>query len=149
MSAAIPARLPGSRLLLMMIPLVTIVAFLLLLVVASLEVLSTARAYVGGEGLWSKSQKEAVYFLVRYARTRDELDYRRYQEALAVPLGDRKARVELEKANPDIEAAKRGFIEGGNHADDVQGMAALFRRFRNVSYMGPLSPYGISVPFVS
>jgi len=134
-TSAAPARLPGSRLLLMMIPLVTIVAFLLLLVVAGMEVLSVARAYVGGEGLWSKGQKEAVYFIVRYARTRDELDYRRFRQALAVPLGDRKARVELEKANPDIEAAKRGFIEGGNHPDDVQGMAALFRRFRNVSYI--------------
>ncbi|UUZ52342.1 hypothetical protein LP419_22555 [Massilia sp. H-1] len=29
--------------------------------------LSAGRAYVGGEGLWSKSQKDMVYALARYA----------------------------------------------------------------------------------
>lgn len=131
----IHSRLLGSRLLLMMLPLVAIIGCLLLLVVASMEVLSVARAYVGGEGLWSKAQKEAVYYLVRYAHSREEQDFQRYQDALTVPLGDRKARLELEKAQPDFAAVSRGFIEGRNHPDDVQGMATLFRRFRNVSYI--------------
>ncbi|MBI3045589.1 MAG: GGDEF domain-containing protein [Betaproteobacteria bacterium] len=128
-------RLFGSRLLLMLLPLVTIVACLLLLVVASMEVLSIGRAYVGGEGLWSKAQKDAVYYLVRYARSREENDFRRYHKALAVPLGDRTARIELEKPQPDMGVAYRGFIEGRNHPDDVEGMATLFRRFRNVTYI--------------
>jgi len=129
------SRLLGSRLLLMMLPLVAIIGCLLLLVVASMEVLSVGRAYVAGEGLWSKAQKEAVHYLVRYARSHEEQDFRRYQDELAVPLGDRKARLELEKAQPDLSVARQGFIEGRNHPDDVQGMASMFRRFRNVSYI--------------
>ena len=129
------SRLLGSRLLLMMLPLVAIIGCLLLLVVASMEVLSVGRAYVAGEGLWSKAQKEAVHYLVRYARSHEEQDFRRYQDELAVPLGDRKARLELEKAQADLTVAYQGFIEGRNHPDDVQGMAAMFRRFRNVSYI--------------
>ena len=35
----------------------------------SLNTLSSLRAYVGGEGLWSKAQKDAVYYLNRYADT--------------------------------------------------------------------------------
>jgi diguanylate cyclase (GGDEF)-like protein/PAS domain S-box-containing protein len=129
------SRLLGSRLLLMMLPLVAIIGCLLLLVVASMEVLSVGRAYVAGEGLWSKAQKEAVHYLVRYSRSHEEQDFLRYQDELAVPLGDRKARLELEKAQPDLAVAHQGFIEGRNHPDDVQGMAAMFRRFRNVSYI--------------
>jgi hypothetical protein len=36
-----------------------------------MEVLSAARAYVAGEGLWSKAQRDAVYSLTLYAQTRD------------------------------------------------------------------------------
>ena len=129
------SRLLGSRLLLLLLPVVTIVACLLLLVVASMEVLSVGRAYVGSEGLSSKAQKDAVYYLMRYARSREEGDYRRYEKALTVPLGARVARVELEKRETDLGIARRGFIAGRNHPDDVDGMAALFRRFHNVTYI--------------
>ncbi|HYL55224.1 MAG TPA: hypothetical protein VEU73_06575 [Gemmatimonadales bacterium] len=37
------------------------------------ETLSAVRAYVGGEGLWSKAQKDATYRLVRHARGADWL----------------------------------------------------------------------------
>jgi hypothetical protein len=52
-----------------------------------------------------------------------------------VPLGDRKARLELEKPDPDYAVAYQGFLEGRNHPDDIPGMIMLFRRFRNVSYI--------------
>ena len=87
----------GGRLLRIVWPFLGVVALLVLLGVTSIDILSAVRAYVGSEGLWSKAQKEAVYYLNRYAATRSDADYRRYQEAIAVPLGDRKAREELEK----------------------------------------------------
>jgi hypothetical protein len=116
-------------------PLLAVVALLALLGATSIDILSSVRAYVGGEGLWSKAQKESVYHLYRYAQTRAESDYRRYQEAIAVPIGDRKAREELEKPRPDLEVARQGFLAGRNHADDIADMIWLFRRFRNVSYI--------------
>ncbi|MEW6687866.1 MAG: EAL domain-containing protein [Pseudomonadota bacterium] len=123
------------RLLALTLPLVAIVAALVGLAAASMETLSAGRAYVGGEGLWSKAQKDAVAHLLRYARSFDERHYRRYLAAIAVPLGDRKAREALEAPQPDFEAARRGFIEGRNHPDDVDAMARLFVRFRHVSYV--------------
>src|SRR5438094_830939 len=100
-----------------------------------MESLSAVRAYVGGEGLWSKGEKDAVHHLARYAETRDERDYRRYLDAIAVPMGDKQARLELEKPAPDPRVVREGFVQGRNHPDDVPRMAMLFRRFRHVSYM--------------
>jgi len=114
---------------------IAIVAALLLLVAASMETLSAGRAYVGGEGLWSKAQKDAVHHLLLYARGLDERSYRSYLAAIAVPLGDRKAREALDRPEPDYAAARRGFLEGRNHPDDVEAMATLFVRFRNVGYV--------------
>ena len=123
------------RALYLLVPLVAIVAALLVLVAASMETLSAGRAYVAGEGLWSKAQKDAVHHLLYYARTYDERNWQRYLEAIAVPLGDRKAREALDRPAPDYAAARSGFIEGRNHPEDVDAMARLFVRFRHVSYV--------------
>ncbi len=100
-----------------------------------MEVLSSARAYVGGESLWSKAQKQAVLRLGRYAWSHDERVYKVYLDALQIPLGDRQARLELEKPTPDLGSAATGFLRGGNHPKDIPGMIRLFRRFRHVSYI--------------
>ena len=116
-------------------PLLAVVALLAALTVLSIDLLSAARAYVGGESLWSKGQKDATYHLERYIATRDAADYREFEAALAVPLGDRRARLSLEQKPPDREAARLGLLAGGNHPDDVEGMINLFVRFRQVSFM--------------
>lgn len=101
----------------------------------AVDTLSSVRACVGGEGLWSKAQKDAIYHLGRYGHTRDNNEYNYFLQFMQVPLGDHKARVELEKPNPDYELAKQGFIEGKNHPDDAEGMIKLFRNFSNISYI--------------
>lgn len=101
----------------------------------AVKTLSSVRAYVGGEGLWSKSQKDAGYYLQKYGRTHDEQDYLQFLEFLKVPLGDAKARSELGKPNPDFGKARQGFIEGRNFPDDVDGMIWLFRAFNKISYI--------------
>ena len=116
-------------------PFLAVVALLAGLAVASVDILSAVRAFVGGESLWSKGQKDAVRHLERYIASRDGLDYQRFQKALAVPLGDHMARTSLEQDPPDLEAARRGFLAGGNHPDDVEGLIQLFLRFRRVSFM--------------
>jgi diguanylate cyclase (GGDEF)-like protein/PAS domain S-box-containing protein len=98
----------------------------------ALEVLTSARAYVGGEGLWSKAEKDAAAALTRYITDGDESAYEEFRAQLAVPLGDRRAREELEKPAPDLAVARAGFLAGRNHPDDVDGMIKLFRRFRRV-----------------
>lgn len=112
-----------------------IVTTLVLLAVVEMHVLSAVRAYVAGEGLWSKGQKTAVYRLQRYATSRDPADWRAFREAIAIPLGDRRARLALDREPPDVASASAGFLSGRNHPDDVPALIGLFRRFRNLSSM--------------
>jgi PAS domain S-box-containing protein len=101
----------------------------------TIQNLSAGRAYVGGEGLWSKAQKQAVYDLLQYSISHSDADYQDYRQALLVPLGDKQARMELEKPIPDMGIVRSGFIQGRNSPQDVEGMATLFRRFRHFKYM--------------
>jgi signal transduction histidine kinase len=101
----------------------------------SINTLSSVRAYVNGEGLWSKAQKDGLYQLQKYARTHDETDYLKFREFMKVNLGDHKTRQELSKPDPDLNIARQGFLEGRNHKDDIDGMIDLMRRFRNNRYI--------------
>ena len=121
--------------LLIISPFLTIVVVLVWLATLSIDILAAGRAYVEGESLWSKNQKEAVFYLLRFAETRDEADFRNYQKAISVPLGFRKARLELEKRKPDYLVVRNGFLEGGTHPDDITGVINLYERFQSVSYM--------------
>jgi diguanylate cyclase (GGDEF)-like protein/PAS domain S-box-containing protein len=127
-------RVSIPRLLTLIGPFIAIVCFQAVLAFVSLEVLSSVRAYIAGEGLWTKGQKDAIYFLNLYAETGEPQFYDRYKVAVAVPLADRHARHALELSPPDVDAARGGFIGGGNHVDDVDGLIWLFRNFRNISY---------------
>jgi diguanylate cyclase (GGDEF)-like protein/PAS domain S-box-containing protein len=106
-----------------------------LLTQSGMSLLSGARAYVGGESLWSKAQKDAVTALHRFAETRDEAELRAYDAAIAVPLGDRMAREELDRPSPNLDVVRRGFLQGRNHPDDVDVMARLYRDFRGYGPM--------------
>ncbi len=114
---------------------VFVVACVLYLTYTGLTIQGWLRAYAAGESLWSKSQKQAVIDLYRYAETGDERLYRAYRTALQVPLSDRRARLELEQRRPDMRVAYEGLAGGKNHPADIPGMTKLFRRFRTVSYV--------------
>ncbi|MGZ3862223.1 MAG: sensor histidine kinase [Bacteroidia bacterium] len=101
----------------------------------SIHTLSSVRAYVEGESLWSKAQKDACYHLLKYGIGWDETDYQQFQAFMKIPMGDSRTRKELLKEKPDWELAKKGFLEGRNHPDDVEGMIKLFRRFHSISYI--------------
>jgi diguanylate cyclase (GGDEF)-like protein/PAS domain S-box-containing protein len=101
----------------------------------SLNTLSSLRAYVGGEGLWSKAQKDAVFHLYRYGVSRTDKDYQLFEQFMKVPLGDAKTRRELLMEHRDLNAAREGFLEGRNHPDDIEGMISLFVHFDSVSYI--------------
>ena len=126
---------PTPRRLLVASPFVAVAVVLVVLAIFFMDLLSAARAYVGGESLYTKAQKQAVRSLMRFAQLRDGQEWLAYQQAIAVPLGDRRAREELEKPAPDFEVARRGLIAGGNHPDDVAGMIRLFRWFRSESHI--------------
>ncbi len=101
----------------------------------AVKTLSSVRAFVGAEGLWSKSQKDALYNLRKYYRNHKAEDEQAFYNFMKVPMGDHKTLLELLKKNPDLAVARQGLIEGGNHPDDINGMIKLFRRFNNISYI--------------
>lgn len=101
----------------------------------SINTLSALRGYVGGEGLWSKGQKDAVYHLLLYGVNRQEVDYVKYKTYLEIPLNDGIARREMEKPVPDNAIIHQSFRKGGVHDADIDGMVKLMRRFHSNTYI--------------
>jgi PAS domain S-box-containing protein len=114
---------------------VAIVALQLALAVVSIDVLTAVRAYVNGESLYSKGQKDAHVHLLDYLEQRRDGDYYAFVSALSVPLGDRVAREALLQPRPDIEQARLGFLAGANQADDADSMVRLFVWFGDLPLM--------------
>jgi diguanylate cyclase (GGDEF)-like protein/PAS domain S-box-containing protein len=130
-----PPTLGKQRLLRLVWPFVLVILVQALLASLSFHVLSAVRAYVGGESMWSKGQKDAIHFITLYAESGEEQYFHQFQRAVAAPLADRAARYALEQRPPDLNAARDGFLGGGNHPDDVPGLIWLFRYFGDVPYM--------------
>ncbi|MEO6542311.1 MAG: hypothetical protein ABIN74_15010, partial [Ferruginibacter sp.] len=107
----------------------------------SIHTLSSVRAFIGAEGLWSKAQKDAVFQLGKYHRTHHGEDYNAFKTLLAVPLGDHKARTELLKKDPDLRIVRQGFLEGRIHPDDIDGMIKLVTRFHKNRYISKALGY--------
>jgi hypothetical protein len=116
-------------------PVLLSLSVMLVAAVLSIELLSTIRAWVGGEGLYSKGQKNATYYLSEYTRSHAEKDLRLYQAAIAFPLGDWKARLALQRRPVDLEAVRAGFLEGGSAPADIDSIILVFRLFGN---LGPV-----------
>ncbi|WP_050453033.1 EAL domain-containing protein [Candidatus Burkholderia verschuerenii] len=115
-------------------PFVAVVVSLLALVATSLSIMSSVRAYIGGESTWSKGQKDAVFYLIRYAQTGDEATYRQYEHSIADPLNLKRARLALDRRDPDEAVARQALLESGVYPADVGSVIWVFRTFRRASY---------------
>jgi hypothetical protein len=104
-------RLPVARKLLVIVGVfVAIVICVFCLGVLRSEILTGVRAYVGGEGLWSKAEKRSVLSLTQYATSHSESDYQQYLVEIAVPTGDKQARLPLQSSSPDMALVREGFV---------------------------------------
>ncbi len=110
-------------------PVLLSLTVMLIAAVVSIEVLSTVRAWVGGEGLYSKGQKNATYYLSQYTVTHSEDDFDKYLTAIAFPLGDLQARLALQRRPADVKGAWDGFQKGGSDSADIGSIILLFRLF--------------------
>jgi hypothetical protein len=99
------------------------------------QILVGVRAYVGGEGLWSKAEKSAARSLIAYVHTRSKNDYQDFLSSNRRAVGRQARRVELQKTRYEREVVARGFIRGRNNAQDVASMTWLFRWFGRESHM--------------
>lgn len=114
---------------------VMIVVLQLVLAALSIGILSTVRAYVAGESLYSKGQKDALLHLEAYVQSHNDTDYQLFLQALSVPEGDARARRAMQQDEPDLDAARAGFLAGQNHPDDIEGLIRLFIWAHDVPFM--------------
>ncbi len=112
-----------------------IVGLQLLVTIVSIDLMSAVRAYVTGESLYSKGQKDAQIHLLDYSKYHREEEYQGFLRALAVPIAYRVAREAMQKPEVDVKTARQGLLAGGTHADDIPGVIRLFRWFRNTPLM--------------
>lgn len=112
-----------------------IVAFQVVFAALSIQILASVRAYVTGESLYSKGQKDALLHIQSWVETHDEADYQRFLQAISVPEGDARARHALQQPNPDRARARAGFLAGQNHPADIDGMIRLFLVAHDVPFM--------------
>lgn len=110
------------------------VVTLLVLVMGYLQMqaMGAVRAYVAGESLWAKAQKDAVMELREYIHNSDEKNFEKVHEALRINLADKQARLALQEATPDKTVAYNALLAGGNHPEDIPSMIRLFVWFQNV-----------------
>lgn len=106
----------------------------MLMSAAVLELQAGATAYIIGEGHWSKAQQDSVHALYRYTWTGRPQELNHAREALRVPLGDRRARLALERSPPDLDMAWHGFLQGGNAPENVERMIWMYRYFSDTPY---------------
>src|SRR5436190_24053050 len=125
LASVVPSLPRGRKLVLIVWLFVGIVVALLALVAYSVNLLSSGRALVAAESAWSKSQKDAIFYLKRYTLDRTDPDFSAFERAIAVPLAMRRARQELSKPQPDLGAARADLVRAGSHPDDVDGMVSL------------------------
>jgi diguanylate cyclase (GGDEF)-like protein/PAS domain S-box-containing protein len=131
-----PTPQPGSaRPVLIVWVFVGIVILLMGLTVYSSQLLASGRAFISAQGHWAKAQKDAVLYLTRYAMDRSEGNYEAFERALAVLDGDRRARNEIRKPDPDMGVVREGLMAGGVDKNEVKGLATLYS---HVHGLGPL-----------
>tara|TARA_B110001454_G_scaffold28073_1_gene27480 strand:+ start:81581 stop:84532 length:2952 start_codon:yes stop_codon:yes gene_type:complete len=113
-----------------------LIASELLTLMFAMSTLSAVRAFVAGEGLWTKAQKDAIHGLYQYAISGDEKFFDNFKENLIINEGDHIALVEMSKGNEfDRQVVRRGFVMGGNHPKDIDGMIDLLTKYYWISYI--------------
>ncbi|HEY1608205.1 MAG TPA: EAL domain-containing protein, partial [Paraburkholderia sp.] len=117
-------------------PFLLAVISLVTMAATSLSIMSSVRAYIGGESIWSKGQKDAVLYLIRYAQTGDERAFVQYEHAIALPLNLKRARLALDQPLADKSVARAGLLASGVYPADVGAVMWTYRTFRRASRFG-------------
>lgn len=101
----------------------------------SIFALSSIRAYVTGESLWSKGQHDAIYYLNLYLDTDAPADLARFDKAINVPVLYRTGRQLLEQPQPDTGQARTAFLAAGHPSADISRLIWSFVHFHTFPYL--------------
>ncbi|MBN8536687.1 MAG: response regulator [Deltaproteobacteria bacterium] len=115
---------------------IVLISFELFICFFAMNCLHGVRAFVGGEGIWSKAQKNAILNLHLYVNSSEKRYYLKFQEDLEVIRGDSLAREEFEKDSGDfnVETITEGFLIGKISPADIPVMIKLVKVFKNNIY---------------
>jgi len=97
----------------------------------TIKISSAARAYINGESQYSKGQKDASAYLIKYIYLGNDTDYKAFERNINIPLGDHIARIALSNKHNNAEATM-GFLQGKNYPKDVANMVWLFTTFKQL-----------------
>ncbi|HEX5167656.1 MAG TPA: HAMP domain-containing sensor histidine kinase [Cyclobacteriaceae bacterium] len=100
----------------------------------TIKINSCIRAYINGESMYAKGEKDAAQSLILYLHSRNEEDYEHFVKALATPINDGHARINMNRG-ARRELVKDNFILGKNHPDDVDNLIWLYENFKNLPFM--------------
>ncbi len=107
-------------------------AFILILFnLYSSKIKSGLRAYINGESVYSKGQKDALINLTYYLNTQDSAYWQMYIKNLKIPMSDNMARHAMINNEPD-SVVFNYFIDGGIHSADIGNLVWLFKNLRKV-----------------
>lgn len=109
-------------------------ALLICINLFTIKILSANRAYINGESNYSKGQKDASRFLIHYLFTKENHKWKLFQEELKVPQSAGIARETLVRFG-DNEIARKAFVTGRNHPEDLDDIIWLFENFKQVSFL--------------
>ena len=98
------------------------------------ELQGASTAWIVGQSHWSRSQQHASFALERYITSGNPAALAEARAALQVPLGDLDARRALERDDPDLARARRGFLQGGNAPGDINRLILSFRYLGGIGY---------------
>ncbi|WKV11454.1 sensor histidine kinase [Marivirga harenae] len=120
------------------------IALLLVIVISSLaliffnyyviKITASIRSYINGESNYSKGQKDASFYLLRYLESESENDWIQYQENMLISFGPRDFRVALLNDSSRAEM-HRALIQGRNNPDDTDNYIWLYKNFGQFSFM--------------
>lgn len=119
---------------------VAMLAILAVLVGASIGGVATVdiiRGYASGGAQYAKGHLAAVSALRRFAISGADDDLARFHRHIHVPTSDRLAREVLEQNDLDIRDSYPFLVGGGNHPEDVAGIAWLFRALGTTATFAP------------
>jgi PAS domain S-box-containing protein len=123
------ARPVANRFMRIIIIFAGVQAIVLALSIVGIEGIDVTRAYVAGEDVYAKAQKQAALDLRRFLMFGEARYLADFRRDIAVPTGDRIAREALEQPAPDFARAYNGFLAGGNDPRDIPAMSTPLRWF--------------------
>jgi len=127
----------SRRLLPLAYMLIAMVAFILLLTWATLQVQTALAGFLNGESLWAKAQKQAVISLLNYAAVGDPSDYSDFQRNMVVLESYRAARTKVQSGNFTYAEVEQDMRRGGAIPVAIPKAIFLLDHFAGAPYMKP------------